>query len=572
MGFVRLFIFIILLLTEVSLAREPVTHVILFGGEDGSDYYNQFYKDFDEIAKSFSPQIKLYLHYGGEKTKRIFVSETWKRKNLERSIGLKEGSIKDATLTQLKLTLLEIYQTIQPDDQVLLIVETHGSCSLDGGRHLWRSSEKNSLVNNIDPKEIYVFFENIQKKKGKIAIIDGSCYGGESINYFGDVACVLSETTKNLTTCSTEFLSIWNSLARSKTKQLPVTELYKKMSELTAFSLKDCESQPVISGYPDHSDYWYSWLMKVIDESNKNIPDFPTDFNDGERVCKSEESPSQVNQWISRMKNEKGSPLYFKNELLDRMKPYMNSKNKSDVLRNEYLKTQSDLLAAIRNLSPILFEKNYPTTLFDFGDDHTSLNIAQLEKVLTLDYSGDGDSRPLKTPLTQTSKVSYQRMKQSKNSLMGEVYQVSIPIFPNEKLFSNASFSHTRVHSNQYPSEKIRLSYDVLLSDIRKFVDDSYPSHILGLKKNRDLAEEKIKIFKSGGGSFNNNARKEANKLITEHEDILRNIMSEIQVWEYGLHVKDLKWKKENKKLTEIESKQLEQIKRCEEFKLDFGK
>lgn len=570
MSLIRIVFALICFIPSLAAAREPVTHVILFGGEDGDDFKNQFYDDFVALARSFAPHTKLTVHYGGAKTQQLLVHPNWKRSNLETAIGLKAGTIKDATISELNKTLLEIYYTIQPQDQVLIAIETHGTCSKDSIGHLWSTSESSEKVTFSDPRQISVLLENIKKKQGKVAIIDGSCFGGESVEYFGDIACVVAHASRDLTACSRDFIKLWNRLAEKDSKRVPLSEIYIQMSQ----TIKDrvrCESQPVISGFTDRSDYWYEWLNQILEENQTNIPDFYKLYSDGGKVCERAQADDHVENWLKSLESQPGTPAYFKSRFLDRMKPYFSSKKESEKLFFDSLKASREFNQRINELQPILFKKSYPVMTTDFGDKKSQSVLKEIEASLKADFAPLSDLRPLVRPLGDPQ-VTRKVIRSAHHPLGVEFYEVSVPIQPSSKFFDDYWISHTRRKGNQSASENVRLSYKMLLVDIEEFIHESYSSELRSVLNKKKQTHQRLIEFNHGVGSYNQAVRQEARSLYSESESDFRRMLADIQVVEYQAHIKDLEWKEKHHSLSQAEKKQLEQINRCRDFKLDFGK
>jgi hypothetical protein len=109
------------------------------------------------------------------------------------------GDVKDASKDNLISALKASADQLNPGDQLLIDVQTHGGHGNKNYSHTWciKGAKYDGL--HVDDADLQAALDSVKKKGVKIAILDQSCYSGGSIEPLKRFGCVISATEADST-------------------------------------------------------------------------------------------------------------------------------------------------------------------------------------------------------------------------------------------------------------------------------------------------------------------------------------------------------------------------------------
>jgi hypothetical protein len=187
----KVFLVIFVFLLSVLFKAHSKDYALILGGGCGYGFGGLGQEMFEE-SFGFAENIKkrgwdvLILHSNSKRTKELNMISNNK-------YNLNNYNLYDFTKDNIKASLEKINNEIKKDDKLLINIITHGLpvSSKKGhtqGHFICIEDVLNFNVNQLKNMGL----DAIYQKGAKIGIIDNSCYGGESIYAFNDIACVLS--------------------------------------------------------------------------------------------------------------------------------------------------------------------------------------------------------------------------------------------------------------------------------------------------------------------------------------------------------------------------------------------
>lgn len=174
-------------------ARAEKTYAFYFGGggepqEKKETMFLDDLKDFNQLLKnkSWSPIV---LHNGGHP-----VDDAWIKQSMPKATSPFNKKELDKTLKDAEDKIQS--GQIKPGDQMMIIITTHGLPN-DGSEVTHQIAVNDGDVSVAKLQQV----KELAEKKGvRLAIIDTSCYGSESLTLASDKTCVISmsdQTTSN---------------------------------------------------------------------------------------------------------------------------------------------------------------------------------------------------------------------------------------------------------------------------------------------------------------------------------------------------------------------------------------
>ena len=193
----------IILLSSIVLSHIPELcakdyALVLAGGCDGSLMREMFEESFwfAETVKKKGWHV-IVLHGDRADTEGMNFDYLKNSKKYD----LSRYEVLDFTEKNIQASLKKIAKDIKKGDKLLVNIITHGLpvASVKGHIICLRDKPENFNVDRLRGMGL----DSIYSKGAKIGILDNSCYGGESIATFDDIACVLSTQTPRLPSIAT---------------------------------------------------------------------------------------------------------------------------------------------------------------------------------------------------------------------------------------------------------------------------------------------------------------------------------------------------------------------------------
>lgn len=185
-----LFLFGLLITVRIPIAdcREPIKKLLLIGGGgEASGDTTRFDYDFKEMGIFFNNsdwQSTISLNGGHKKTEEIIHNQFTKSKN--------EGPFIQQTYNKLLSDMIAELKSgkLTEKDQLMIIIDSHGTKKeKDEDTHQIAIGTGDVSLDSL--KEL---IDLAAEKSVKLAIVDLSCYSGNTLNIKNDKVCMISST------------------------------------------------------------------------------------------------------------------------------------------------------------------------------------------------------------------------------------------------------------------------------------------------------------------------------------------------------------------------------------------
>jgi hypothetical protein len=172
------------------------------------------------------------------------------------------GTVQDGSKKTLFDFLDQVQSQAKKGQEVLIVVETHGSEETSKQAHEWVLPDCSRL--SVDDKDLQDKLAQLQKKGIRIAVSDESCFSGNSVSHLQNYGCVLSNQGNN-ESAGSAFANSVVFMNRGHPSDIPMTDVFREMlQDQSSFysadengflaSVPSIAEQPQMSGFTKSSD------------------------------------------------------------------------------------------------------------------------------------------------------------------------------------------------------------------------------------------------------------------------------------------------------------------------------
>lgn len=465
-------IYLLLIILSVSVGYAGEKELYLFGGGGGPDGDDTIYDEEIGLLSNFVNSKKRnwkssYTFNGGhQKTEKILQNK------FKNSTSFGSFSKKNLLLTLDNIE--EKIKKLKKGDQLLLVMNTHGLNN--------SSNEKShSIVTSPVPGESYKTTEGariasmdeferiiaLADEKGiKLAVVDLSCYSGNTLKLKKKNICIISTTGENqlgyadvLGTPPKKLLSFEGRFLNGMKQGENLENLFlksRKESHFQDFPMISTETGTLVN------DLMFKLLEPYLVYNDENKYDFSKSYdskNIPEALCKTQNEYSEINKRLKEITELYSIPISFMGtaKLEQALKAYR-------AYQLEFEKAYTDSQMAGNEVKEII-RRDYPdqANLFDDEEGNAIMSlVANREKSMRiLKDIIDNDKTSLFTSVYQKS---YDSLSQKNKICLAISSKISA-----SSLNSMNNFAKTFVHSN-----KTQLLVENVASAAKLFYDKLY--------------------------------------------------------------------------------------------------